>query len=227
MQLSVLVPAYNEGPRLEAAVRALEEYLRPAGYDFEVVIVDDASTDDTADVARRLAETHGRVKVLRHEANQGPCSGLKTGPSVAAGEWLLLLPVDLAIPLGDIDVLWRMREDAAIVLGYIADPGARSRWRRFQSAVYTRLINTLFRLDLRQVNYVALYRTEMLRGLALRSSGVALHAEILVRARDAGHRIRQVGLGYVPRSQGPARGGRPSVVIKTLREIVRLALRRR
>lgn len=223
--LSVLMPVYNEGAALAQSVRQVSEYLASREYDFEFVIVDDASTDDTLEIGRRLTRESPRVKLLEHPENQGPCSGLRTGPVAATKEWLLLLPADLAIPLEDIDALWSRRAHSDILLGYIARDDSRSLRRRVQSRVYTFLINLLFGLDLKQVNYVAMYRTALLQDLALTTSGVALHAEILVRAAEAGQTIEQVGLGYQPRAQGVASGSKPAVITKTFREII--SLRRR
>jgi glycosyltransferase involved in cell wall biosynthesis len=218
------MPAFNEAAGLERSVVQVAEHLAAHGFDYEILIVDDASTDDTAAVARALGAANPRVRLLQHAQNQGPCSGLRTGPAQAGKPWLLLLPVDLAIPLRDIDLLWCERERGDVVLGYIAQQRVREPARRFQSRVYTVLVNALFGLALEQVNYVALYRTELLRGLSLTTSGVALHAEILVRAARKGGVIRQVGLGYEPRKSGAASGSKPRVVVKTLRELLGLRL---
>jgi len=219
--LSVLMPAYNEADGLERSVTLVSEHLSAHGYDFEIVIVDDASTDATPQIARALAAASPHVRVVRHERNQGPCSGLKTGPAHVTKPWVLLLPVDLAIPLHDIETLWAARGGSDIVLGYVARE-AREGARRVQSQVYTRIVNALFGMTLRQVNYVALYRTELLRELTLTTSGVALHAEILVRAARAGGVLTQLALGYEPRTVGVASGNKPRVVLKTLREILAL-----
>jgi glycosyltransferase involved in cell wall biosynthesis len=218
------MPAFNEAAGLARSVAQVSEHLGAHGFDYEILIVDDASTDGTATVARALADANPRVRLVRHAQNQGPCSGLRTGPAHAQKAWLLLLPVDLAIPLRDIDLLWQEREHADVVLGYVARQEQREPARRLQSRVYTLLVNALFGLALEQVNYVALYRTELLRSMSLTTSGVALHAEILVRAARSGGVIRQVGLGYEPRTSGAASGSKPRVVAKTLRELLGLRL---
>ncbi|MFI5307251.1 MAG: glycosyltransferase family 2 protein [Polyangiales bacterium] len=222
--LTVLMPAFNEGASLARSVAQVVDYLSAKRFDYEILIVDDASTDDTALVAQGLCAANPCVRLVRHEHNQGPCSGLRTGPAHASKPWLLLLPVDLAIPLNDIEALWSAREGCDVVLGYIAEQQAREPARRLQSKVYTLLVNALFGLALEQVNYVALYRTELLRGLPLTTSGVALHAEILVRAARAGGVIRQCGVGYEPRRAGAASGSKPTVIVKTLRELLGLRI---
>lgn len=219
--LTVLIPTYNE-PGVGPCIDQVADHLARHGYDFEIVVVDDASTDATPATIAAIGRDRPYLRSLRHATNQGPCSGLKSGRELASRPWLLLLPVDLAIPLDEIETLWEAREGADIVLGYIEHTRARSPLRQFQSRMYTALVNALFRMRLRQVNYVALYRTELLQSLPLTTSGVALHAEILVRATRGGHVIRQVALRHEPRREAAASGSKPSVVLKTAVEILQL-----
>ena len=227
-RLSVLMPIYNEAEGLSRSFHEARGFLEKSGVAFEFILVDDASTDATPRIIAELAAEYSQVKTLHHRSNQGPCSGLRTGPSLATGNWLLLLPVDLSVPLDDIVRLWERRGEADILLGYLNEPARRPLARRLQSAAYTRMINGLFGMDLRQVNGIALYRTEIFHRIRLESTGVALHAEILVRARNSGFRLEQVCLGYQPRRDGVETGNRPKVILKTIIEVFKLfaALRR-
>lgn len=216
------MPVYNEAEGVEPAVLEVHDTLRARGYDLEIIIVDDASTDATYELACAVAERLEGVRVERHPRNLGPCSGLATGGRLARHEFVLLLPADIAIPLEETDLLWAGRERADIVVGYLRDAAQRSPLRRVQSRVYTRFVNGLFGLDLAQVNYVTLYRSAVFRGLELTTQGVARHLEILVRARKAGFTITQVPLGYRPRRHGEAKGGRPKVVLATIWEAMKL-----
>jgi glycosyltransferase involved in cell wall biosynthesis len=220
--LSVIMPFFNEAALLEQSVAAVSGHLAASGHDYEIILVDDASSDESTAIAQRLAAAGERVRCFRHSVNQGPCSGLKTAAAQVEREWALLLPVDLAIPLEEIDRLWQARAGADIVLGYIRCSESRSRRRRLQSSVYTALVNLLFGTRLKQINYVALYRASLLRRLPLTCSGVALHAEILVRALRAGQVVTQLDLAYRPRTAGTASGARLGVILRTIGEIFKL-----
>ena len=222
--LTVLLPVFNEEQILRENFMRAYEFLASRGYDFEVLNIDDASRDRTASIAGELAQQYPRVRVHRHETNQGPCSGLRSGIALARKEWVLLLPADLAIPLHDIGTLWDARNDCDIVVGYVRQAAARGWARRIQSAAYARVVNLLFGTSFRQINYVSLYRLSVVQPLTLTTTGVALHAEILVRAARGGCRFRQVGLGFHERSDGVASGARPAVIGKTMREIVTLRM---
>lgn len=220
-QLSVVMPVYNEAQGLVAAVREVHASLTQRGFTLELIVVDDASTDQTHELASGLCAELSGVRVLRHAKNLGPCSGLATGGRAALHDWVLLLPADIAIPLEDVDLLWSARERGDVVVGFLAEPAARDRRRQLQSWVYTQLVNALFGLGVRQVNYVTLYHRRVFSH-DLTTAGVARHAELLVRARKAGLRLTQVALGYRPRTTGAATGSRPAVILKTVWELLKL-----
>jgi glycosyltransferase involved in cell wall biosynthesis len=220
--LTVVVPVFNEAQGLGAALEEIHATLTARGYELDLIVVDDASTDDSHAIASAAAQRLAGVRVLRHPHNLGPCSGLATGGRVARSEWVLLLPADIAVPLEDVDALWSARERADIVVGYLRDAAVRAPARQLQSRVYTLLVNTLFGLDLRQVNFVTLYRSRVFQSFELTTQGVSRHADILVRARKAGFTLTQVALGHRERERGEATGSRPGVVAKTLWEILKL-----
>jgi glycosyltransferase involved in cell wall biosynthesis len=216
------MPVYNEETGLIAACTEVSDTLIRLGYDLELIIVDDCSRDGTHQVACRYAESHPHVRVMKHERNLGPCSGLATGARAARHPWVLLLPADILIPLEDVDTLWAARLHGDVVVGYVGKTHDRSWRRRIQSGIYTSIVNVAFGLDLPQVNYVTLYRRELFDRIQLVTEGVARHAEILVRARQLGYRFAHAPLGYRPREKGAASGTKPKVIGKTIWEIVKL-----
>ncbi len=221
-ELSLILPVYNEEEGLVKSFNQIYHFLQANNFTFEIIIVDDASTDRSLAIARSLASQYSNVVLRQHEKNQGPCSGFKTGIRVAQYDWILQVPVDLAIPLTDINVLWQARENCDIALGYLKKPSERSMLRRTLSRGYTILINFLFATEFKQINYVALYRKSIFRDFQLVCAGGSIHAEVLIRSHRTGKRILNVGLGYEPRRFGIASGAKPKVIFKTLWDIFRL-----
>jgi glycosyltransferase involved in cell wall biosynthesis len=195
--LTVVMPVYNEEDAAAGACAEVIDTLSARRYDLELIVVDDCSRDRTCHFAREFADAHPRVRVIRHERNLGPCSGLASGARIARHPWVLLLPADLAIPLDDVDTLWAARATARPAI---------------QPHAYTSLVNALFAIEVPQVNYVSLYWREIFERIELVTEGVARHAEILVRAQRLGYRLGSAPLGYRPREFGSATGAKPKVV---------------
>lgn len=105
--LSIVVPAYNERDRLGASVVSMLEYLRDNGLNGELLVVDDGSSDDTADVARRSAAMVPDVtcRVIRYEQNRGKGFAVKTGLAAANADLALFSDADLSTPIDEMDKL--------------------------------------------------------------------------------------------------------------------------
>ncbi|MFP4056856.1 MAG: glycosyltransferase family 2 protein [Candidatus Brocadiia bacterium] len=222
--LTVVMPAYNEEANLEPTVEALTARLRELGVAYELLVVDDASTDRTAAVARELADRDPALRLLRHPRNLGPGAGVATGLRAARGDSVMFIPADLAMDLRDLHKYFDSEAD--VVVGLRSDRRDYSAFRKLVSAVNIALIRLLFGMPLRQFNYIHRYRREVLEGMTLESRGVFLTAEILIKARDLGYRLEEVEVGYVPRRAGRASCGRPGVIARAVWELVRFWARR-
>jgi dolichyl-phosphate beta-glucosyltransferase len=118
--ISIVIPAYNEEARLPDTLRRVEEYLNRADLEFhEILIVDDGSTDQTAEVAECFAKTNPNVRVLRNPGNRGKGYAVRHGMLEARAEWRLLTDADLSAPIEELDKLWKMAEmcKAAVAIG--------------------------------------------------------------------------------------------------------------
>lgn len=224
--LSVVVPAFNEEVNLPKTVRAVQQKLDQLGVSHEIIIVDDASTDATPERARDLAAADQRVRIETHPENRGPGSGVYTGIALARGEYVIFIPADLAL---DLDHLYKYIEgsrEADIVVGLRSDRRDYSFPRKCVSYINIGMIRLLFGMKERQFNYIHCYRRAVLETLNIESHGVFITAEILVKAHDLGYRLIQVEIPYVPRVAGVATCGKWSVILKTVRDLLRLWGRR-
>lgn len=118
IELSVVVPAYNEIERLEDTVVEIVEYLRARETTFEIVVADDGSTDGTDGLVERLGRSYAEVRLLRHPVNRGKGSAVRAGLEVATGDRVLFCDADGATPFGEIEALERALEAGAdLVVG--------------------------------------------------------------------------------------------------------------
>ena len=223
--LSVGMPVYNEAASLPGTVGVLIPALESLAVAFEIVIVDDGSRDATGELAAAIASRDPRVRVLRHPTNLGVGAALATAMKSSRGQFFLFVPADLAMEPGAIGRYLAAASDADIVAGFT---GARPDYNLFRSVVsWTNgtLLRLLFRIPIRNFNYCHLYRLSLLRRIRLRFTGSAmLYAEIFVRARALGARIIQIPVPYLPRTGGKATGAKPSLILHTGWDMMRLWL---
>jgi len=229
VNISVIFPAYNEaaslGPTIERALAA----LRPRFAEFEVIIVDDASTDATGQAARDLTRVHPEVRVIRNATNLGQGHSILVGFQHARGDVVLHNAVDYPFDLRDLDrMVPLLLAGADVVVAQRLRRSGYTSYRKLLSVVNRGLLQLLFGLKLYDYNFVQLYRREVVRAVRVqaRSTGFVT-PELLIRAHDAGFRLVETDVEYHPRVSGTATSGRPRIIIASLRDMFRFWWERR
>jgi glycosyltransferase involved in cell wall biosynthesis len=197
--ITAIVPAYNSAANLFPVVTGLLDVLLDVVPEFEVLIVDDASTDATPRLADELAAQHREVHVLHRARHEGRGTAWRQGIAAASTDYILLLHADTRIHLREIERLVQWNDQYDLVLGFRVRRG--DRWqRRLGGLVYRLLLRALFSISVKDVNCdLKLCRTQLLQRLSLHCTGVAMHTELLVRARQLGATSREVGLAHTHR----------------------------
>ncbi len=225
-QLSVVMPAYNEEAGLARNVGLLAARLAELGVTFEILIVDDGSTDRTGAVADALAAADRRVRAIHHPANRGIGGGFISGVAAAAGEWLILIPADLALDLAELGKYLDAARAADVIVGIRSDRSDYSGYRLLVSWINIRAIQILFGMKERQFNYISMYRLAVLRRMTIAYWRSAFfHAETIIKAKALGYRLAEVEIRYVPRTSGQPTGARPKLLIRTVRDMLHFWLR--
>jgi dolichyl-phosphate beta-glucosyltransferase len=154
--LSIVVPAYNEQARLPETIRRIQDYLSRSEWVFyEIVIVDDGSTDRTVEAATAFSRANPNVKVLRNPGNRGKGYSVCHGMMEAHGEWRLYTDADLSAPIEEIEKLWAamQRDGSAVAIGSraldrsligVRQPGIRESAGRFFNAVMRTVVGLPF-----------------------------------------------------------------------------------
>jgi dolichol-phosphate hexosyltransferase len=202
-QLSVLVPVYNEAATAQRAIDALVEADLP--FTTELVVVDDGSTDGTAEILRAAGWPADRVRVLTHERNQGKGAAVRTALGAAHGEFASIFDADLEYDPKDLNLLMEPLLEGVTnaVFGVRAFDGFTS-----HSFLYvlgnrgvTLAANVLFNVYIKDLMTMhKAIRTEIFQSLPLREPGFAIEAEITARLLQRGERIFEVPVGYKARA---------------------------
>jgi glycosyltransferase involved in cell wall biosynthesis len=225
LSVSLVIPMFNEKENIEHAVACGVSALELYGGDYEIVIVDDASTDGCPEIVRRLAGENPRIRMLRHEINRKLGGSLKTGFEAATRDLVVYMDADLPFDPSVIGPAIRALEvtRADVIAGYRLDRTAEGLRRTIYSYIYNTLIGLLFGWPHRDINFsFKLLRREVLEAVELRSEGSLIDAELIVKAKNLGFVIQQLGLDYFPRSRGVSTLSSPSVIFKMLRELIKL-----
>jgi glycosyltransferase involved in cell wall biosynthesis len=223
--VSFVIPMFNEELNIGHAIRAAVESLERYAGDYEILIVDDASTDGSARIVAEAAAVNPRVLLIRHAVNRTLGGSLKSGYAAASMDLVLYMDADLPF---DPDVLGRAIRaldvtGADMIAGYRLDRTMEGFRRTLYSYVYNALIGVLFGWPHRDINFsFKLMRRQVLEAIELKSEGSLIDAELIVKAKNHGFAIQQMGLDYFPRIRGESKLSSFGVVIRILRELVTL-----
>jgi glycosyltransferase involved in cell wall biosynthesis len=230
--VSLVIPMFNEELNIEHAVVTARHALMAHASDYEIIIVDDASTDSSAAIVARLAHDDPKLRVIRHEHNRKLGGSLKSGFAQARKDLVFYMDADLPFDpevLGQaMRAMWITGAD--VIAGYRLDRTVEGLRRTIYSYVYNALIGVLFGWPHRDINFsFKLMKREVLETIQLESEGSLIDAELIVKARNHGFSIQQIGLDYFPRVRGTSHLSSPAVILKILRELITLrpAMRKR
>jgi glycosyltransferase involved in cell wall biosynthesis len=222
--LSVVIPMFNEEDYVRRSVAAARGVLERLGGEWEIVLVDDASTDGTGAVADALAAADARLRVVHNPRNRTLGGSLREGLAATRGAVVLYTDADLP---ADLDQLPRALhlldfQEAELLAGYRFDRTGEGVRRALLARAYNLVLRIFFGLRVRDVNFAfKLVRRSLLERITLTSEGSFIDAELLLRARRAGARVIQMGLDYFPRTRGTSTLSSPRVVLGILREMAR------
>lgn len=225
--LSVVMPALDEAEGIGSAVDAARTTLATLRADdvigtFEVIVVDDGSTDATADIVRAIEAPE--VRLLQHGANRGVGAALRSAIDVATGELLLSTDADMPVDLDELRRAVPLLDPGHcdLVVGRRTSFDDEPRSRVVASRAYDRFVGLLFRTDLADVNFpFKLLRTDVARSVALRTDGALVDVELLVRVRGGGGVVRSIPMGYQARQTGESKTMRPTLLGRLALELVR------
>lgn len=200
--LSVFVPAHNEAKNLEGALTDIIEAAEATTPDYELLVVDDGSTDGTGELADRLAAADPRIHVIHHAEKRGIANGYRTALARAGGQNFAFLPGDREVDAASIRSIFGAIGSADLVVPYHANPAARAPHRRLMTSICTVVLNTLFRHRLRYYQGPTVYPTALARAVQGRSQGFFFLTEMLLEALERGHSYIEVGLIHRERAFG-------------------------
>jgi dolichol-phosphate mannosyltransferase len=225
--ITIVLPAYNEEETIAQVLEAIHQRLRlDGGEGFEVVVVDDGSTDATPRILAEVAPRYPDVRVIRHPVNQGLGVALKTGFQAALGRLVATMDADMTHPVEFVRELVNACDtDFAVASRFVPGGGMQGvpAWRQAISVAGNGVFRALFRTPLRDITAgYKIYNTALVRELPFTAPGFEVQLEITVRLLKGGATYREIPYILSNRTAGHSKLNYPKVIAKYLRLIVRL-----
>lgn len=223
IELSIVIPAYNEEASVAQVVLEHDAEARRLGPSYEILVLDDGSTDATRATLERLRADVPALAVLSHARNQGITRSILDLYAGATGSWIYVVSADGQIAASALSRLWATRAGHQVVVGWRHARRDTGR-RRLLSRLFSLVVRRLFGLRVQDPGSVKLYEATWLRRAWPRSRSVFAEAEILIRVSRAGGRIAEVPIEHRPRRGGRSRGARPGVLAAAIVDLVSFCL---
>lgn len=219
--ISLIMPAYNEEDTLEFSVVSVCEKLRQYGFNYEIFIFDDASTDRTGKIADILASKNPNIKVFHNDKNMNLGFNFARGITMASKEYTGLLPCHGQTAIESFDNLLPALLKADVIVTYICNPEVRPLIRNIISRINVGLVNFIFGLHLKYY-HLNFYRTDILKKIPTSTGSYALMVELLVYAVKSGACYTEIPIFLRKREFGKSKALRAKNLINILRTYFRL-----
>lgn len=221
VDVSVVIPGYNEERNVENAVTQCLRALEKLECRHEIVVVNDASTDRTGEVADSLAARFPTVRVIHNPINLNVGISVLIGMRAAKGGLIMHNSMDLPFDPHDIGRAVKVAREADVVVVVRTGREAHSLWRQLTSFVHHWMVRILFWTDVRDMNFVQVYRREVLQSLPVKAKSPAfVTPELIIRAKRAGYRMVEIEAKFHRREFGSANFGRPRDILWTLSDML-------
>ncbi len=222
--LSVILPLYNEATNIKNLVDKLIFYLNKYNIDFEIILVDDGSTDKSKNIIKSLAHQYPPVQIISHDTNKGYGAAIRSGINKAQNNWALIMDADGQFKIDELKAFWDKRLFYNIILGY-----RQKRGDDFYRTCLGKSGNLIANLFLKTNTFIKdincgfkLLKLKELKAAPLVSTGGIINFEILFWLLKYNWPIVQLPVIHQRRKSGQATGGKLITIIIIIKEFIRL-----
>jgi glycosyltransferase involved in cell wall biosynthesis len=226
--LSVFMPAYNEGKNVGETLEEVLKVLQTLDIkEYEVIVVNDGSKDQTAEVVKQWEKKDKHVRLVEHDKNKGYGEAVKTGFYASKFNYIVFIDADGQFDFTDVHKLLNKIDKADVVVGYRMNRQDNF-MRIFNGWGWTQLSNILFGLHLKDVDCAfKLFKREVIETIPHLEAkrGAMINPETLAKAKKAGFKIEEVGVKHFPRKDGKSTGGNLEVIISSFWDLIKFWVR--
>lgn len=226
--VSFVLPMYNEKAAIGDNIKKLTSFAEGLSSDYEIIVVDDASSDGSLLIVEKLAEENPRIKLLRLPKNTKFGGALARGIKSAQKEVIVYTDSDLPVGFEDIKAALSLIDGCDIVTGRSKVRKGETLKRVIMSDVYNFLIQFLFRPNIKDINSgFKIYRRKVFEGAEFISESPFIDVEIFIKAMRKKFTVKEYPLIFKERKSGKSYISRPAVVLKTMADMIKFFLHSR
>lgn len=224
--LSVFFPTYNEEGNIKSTVTKAKDILLKYVENWEILIVNDGSTDRTKEISEELSKEDGRIRVISHEVNRGYGASLKSGFYNCQYPWIVFTDSDGQFDFSEINLFFeKQREtDADLVIGYYKKRKV-SKFKIITSRMWEIAVMILFGLHVHDIDCgFKLVSKKVIDKIPKLESerGAFISSEFLIKAKKSGFKIVEIPITHLPRLRGKGTGRNIKVIIQSFVDLLKL-----
>lgn len=212
--LSVFFPCFNEAANLPVLIDAASQVIPELAKEYELIIVNDGSTDQTKQVAARLIKKYDRVRLVNHDENKGYGAALQTGFKQSQYDWIFYTDGDNQFDISELANFLPFTDKHQAIIGY-----RKKRVEGFKREIYAIMlkffVDLVFRLHVKDIDCAfKLLKADLVKDLDLLSSGGFISSEFLYRLKKKGLEFKQLPVTHLPRKHGQSTGSNFKVLVR-------------
>ena len=221
--ITVIIPAYNEAGNLPGTLQEVVPLISRHFEDYEILIFDDCSSDETGKIAEEAALQNSKIKTVRNPKNMGLGYNYKTGVKMAAKDFILMVPGDNEITSASYERMFEvLKEGKDMVIPYTVNTEIRPMVRRFFSKAYTMLINALFGLRVKYFNGPVIHKRSLIQSVVIETDGFAYQTEALIKLLRQGRTYAEAGMFLKERGYGKSKAFNLRNIYRVLKTVSQL-----
>lgn len=220
--LTLIVPALNEEGNLQPTVLSIQPILEKYFSDYEILIFNDASQDQTGKIADELVSRNSKIKVIHNSQTMGLGYNYKRGVELAKKEYISMIPGDNEITVESFEIMFKKLGETDMIIPYTVNPEVRSISRQLLSQGFTFLINKISGLNLKYYNGPVAYRRDLIQSIEIETNSFAYQSEALIQLLKAGHTYLETPMYIKAKEFGTTKAFHISNITRVLQSIIKI-----